>query len=52
MEELDIFKNGVSPGHGITRPKVALQETEEEIWELLFLQGRGKTAWLALLLVP
>ena len=47
VEELGIFKNGVSPGHGITRPKATLQEIEEEIWELLFLQGRGKTAWSA-----
>lgn len=42
-EELDIFKNGISPGHGITRPKATLQEIEEEIWKLLFLQGKGKT---------
>lgn len=45
VEELGILKNGVSPGHGITRPKATLQEIEEEIWELL--QGRGKTAWSA-----
>lgn len=30
-EELDIFKNGVSPGHGITRSKAILQEIEEKI---------------------
>lgn len=41
-EELDIFKNGVSPGHGITRSKAILQEIEEEIWEFLFLQGWGR----------
>ena len=47
LEELDIFKNCVSPGHGITRPKATLQEIEEEVWEPLFLQGRVKTAWSA-----
>ena len=31
VEELNIFKNGVSPCHGISRPKATLQETEEEI---------------------
>lgn len=35
--ELNIFKNGVSPGHGISRPKTTLQEIEKEILELLFL---------------
>lgn len=36
-EELDVFKKGVSPGYSILGSKPTLQETEEEVWEFLFL---------------
>lgn len=32
-KELDIFKNGISPGHGFIDPKATLQKIEEEIWK-------------------